>query len=138
MLRLSVAQPDSRCVIRALGRASADAAMLRQIFENLIGNAFKYSAMVEQPTIEIDVQVDQGTNWYRVRDNGIGFDMRYAERLFGLFQRLHSAASFTGTGVGLAIVKRLVERHGGTVEGHSVPGQGATFRFNLGPEADRL
>ena len=138
MLRLTAAQPDSRCVVRLLGRASADPAMLRQIFENLIGNAFKYSAMVAQPEIEIDLRVDQGTSWYRVRDNGIGFDMRYADRLFGMFQRMHSAADFPGTGVGLAIVKRLVERHGGSVEAHSVPGQGTTFRFNLGPEADKF
>jgi len=64
--------------------------------------------------------------------------MRYADRLFGMFQRMHSAADFPGTGVGLAIVKHLVERHGGSVEAHSVPGQGTTFRFDLGPEADSL
>ena len=138
VLRLSAAQPASHCVVRPLGRACADPAMLRQIFENLIGNAFKYSAMVVQPEIEIDLQVDQGTSWYRICDNGIGFDMRYADRLFGMFQRMHSAADFRGTGVGLAIVKRLVERHGGSVEARSVPGQGTTFRFNLGPEADNL
>ena len=138
MLRLATTQPDTRCVVRPLGRASADPAMLRQIFEALIGNAFKYSATVARPEIEIDVQVDHGTNWYRVRDNGVGFDMRYADRLFGMFQRMHSAADFLGTGVGLAIVKRLVERHGGNVNAHSVPGEGATFRFNLGPEAEAL
>jgi len=80
----------------------------------------------------------QPTVAYRIRDNGIGFDMRYADRLFGMFQRMHSAADFPGTGVGLAIVKHLVERHGGSVEAHSVPGQGTTFRFDLGPEADSL
>ncbi len=137
MLRLAATQPDSHCVVRPLGKASADPVMLRQIFENLVGNAFKYSAMAARPEIEIDLQVDHGTRWYRVRDNGIGFDMRYADRLFGMFQRMHSAADFPGTGVGLAIVKRLVERHGGSVDAHSVPGQGTTFRFNLGPEADR-
>ena len=138
VLRLGTAQPDSRCTIRPLGKASADPAMLRQILENLIGNAFKYSTKIAQPEITIDQQMEHEKRWYRISDNGVGFDMRYADRMFGMFQRMHSAAEFPGTGVGLAIIKRLVERHGGNVEAHSMPGRETVFRFNLGPEADRL
>jgi light-regulated signal transduction histidine kinase (bacteriophytochrome) len=134
--RLAAPYPDTRVSIGPLGHARADLAMVRQILENLIGNAFKYSAKVAAPAIHIDAEPVDGAIWYRIADNGVGFDMRYADRLFGMFQRMHPAADFAGTGVGLAIVKRLVERHGGQIEGDASPDAGATFRFHLGrPES---
>jgi len=100
---------------------------------NLVGNAFKYSAGQAVPLIEIGtVPGKGGAAAVFVRDNGAGFDMRYAQRLFGLFQRLHSAEEFPGTGVGLAIVKRILERHGGRIWAESAPDEGATFYFTLG------
>jgi len=130
--------PETTCRILPLGHASADAVMLRQILQNLLGNAFKYSSRTPGATVTMDVVEENGVRWFRVSDNGAGFDMRYADRLFGMFQRMHPAAEFSGTGVGLAIVKRLVERHGGQVQAHAEPGKGATFRFHLGAQAASL
>ncbi len=115
-----------------LPTVEADRAMLRQILENLIGNAFKYSARNEHPRIEIGAQTVAGETVFHVRDNGVGFDMRYAGKLFGMFQRMHAESHFPGTGVGLAIVKRLVERHGGRIWAESEAGRGTTFYFTLG------
>jgi PAS domain S-box-containing protein len=131
--RLAAPYPGTQVWIGPLGPARADVAMVRQIFENLIGNAFKYSAKADAPAIRVETEAREGLVWYVVSDNGVGFDMRYADRLFGMFQRMHPSADFAGTGVGLAIVKRLVERHGGKIEASAVPGEGATFRFRLGP-----
>ncbi len=106
-----------------------DPTLLRQVWSNLIGNAIKYSRRKEPAVIRIGYQ--PATRSYFVRDNGTGFDMRHAGKLFGVFERLHSDADFEGTGVGLAIVRRIVERHGGTVSAQARPGRGATFRFSL-------
>lgn len=92
-----------------------DAAMLRQVWVNLIGNALKFSANRAQPRVEIGALNRDGETLFYVKDNGAGFDLRYADRLFGVFQRMHGGAEFPGTGVGLAIVKRIVERHKGHV-----------------------
>ena len=124
--------PGTTCRVLALGHVSADVAMLRQILQNLLGNAFKYSSHAAGATVVIDTVEEDGVQWIRISDNGVGFDMRYADRLFGMFQRMHAAADFGGTGVGLAIVKRLVERHGGRIEAAAKPGEGASFRFHLG------
>ena len=124
--------PGTTCRVLPLGHVSADVAMLRQILQNLLGNAFKYSSHVADATVVIDTVEEDGVRWFRISDNGVGFDMRYADRLFGMFQRMHAAADFGGTGVGLAIVKRLVERHGGRIEAAAKPGEGASFRFHLG------
>jgi len=105
--------------------------MLHQVLANLIGNALKFSAGREAPRVEIGCCQDGGEQAFFVRDNGAGFDMRYADRLFGMFQRLHSEKDFPGTGVGLAIVKRLVERHGGRIWAESSPDAGATFYFTV-------
>jgi signal transduction histidine kinase len=113
--------------------ADADRALLRALLENLIGNALKYSQRAAQPRVSIGRDAAARGVTFVVRDNGIGFDPARAERLFEPFQRLHSAAGFSGTGVGLASVKRIVERHGGWVDATAVPGNGASFRFSFGP-----
>lgn len=109
-----------------------DPTLLRQVLENLIGNAWKYSAKRTPARIVVGRETRHGRAAYVVRDNGAGFDMRSAERLFGLFQRLHSANDFAGTGIGLASVKRIVKRHGGEVWADAEPGKGAAFYFTLG------
>jgi light-regulated signal transduction histidine kinase (bacteriophytochrome) len=110
---------------------SGDPAMLRQILANLIGNACKFSSQREQPLIEVGSLQQGGETVFFVRDNGAGFDMRYAGKLFGMFQRMHRESQFPGTGVGLAVVKRLVERHRGRVWAEAQPDKGAVFYFTL-------
>jgi PAS domain S-box-containing protein len=111
---------------------SGDPALLKQVWVNLISNAIKYSRKVAQPVVEIaSVPGEDSQTSYLVRDNGVGFDMRYAHKLFGVFQRLHRAEEFEGTGVGLAIVQRVVHRHGGRVWADAQPNLGATFFFTL-------
>ncbi len=118
--------------IDTLGEVDGDPALLRQVFVNLLSNALKYSAPREPTRIEIAAEKPgDGTVVVRVRDNGVGFDMAYADRLFGVFQRLHRADEFPGTGIGLANVKRIVHRHGGRVWAESEPDRGATFYFSL-------
>ncbi|WP_458294008.1 sensor histidine kinase [Geobacter anodireducens] len=111
---------------------SGDPRLLRVLLENLLGNAWKFTARVERPRIEFGAESRNGQNVYFVRDNGAGFDMRYVHRLFGSFERLHGPDEFSGTGMGLAIVRRIVERHGGMVWAESEIGRGATFSFTLG------
>jgi two-component system sensor histidine kinase/response regulator len=125
--------PGAQVAIGALPQLRADGCMVRQILANLVGNALKFSAGREGARVEIDLVGGGGTPEIRVRDNGAGFDMAYSGKLFGLFQRLHSESEFPGTGVGLAIVKRLVSRHGGSIRAESVPGGWTTFCFTLGP-----
>jgi len=108
-----------------------DATLLRQVWMNLVGNALKYSAKQSRPRIEITSERLGSGIEYGVCDNGVGFDSRHAENLFGVFQRLPSSAGFEGSGVGLAIVQRILRRHGGSIRAESVPGRGATFRFRL-------
>jgi light-regulated signal transduction histidine kinase (bacteriophytochrome) len=111
--------------------ACADVTMVRQIFQNLIGNAVKFSAGREHPQVEVGWREQQGEVVYYVRDNGVGFDMQYEKKLYSMFERLHTEDEFPGSGVGLAIVKRLVERHGGRIWAESRSGEGATFYFTL-------
>jgi signal transduction histidine kinase len=111
--------------------AKADPALMRQVWLNLIGNALKYSAKKPDARVEVGGREEAQENLYWVRDNGAGFDMRYAEKLFGVFQRLHRPEEFEGTGVGLAIVQRIVTRHGGRVWAQGKPGEGACFFFSL-------
>ncbi len=111
--------------------AQCDRAMMRQVWRNLIENAVKFSRHAASPRVEIGGATDGNTARYWVRDNGSGFDMRYVNRLFGVFQRLHRPADYEGTGVGLAIVQRIVLRHGGSVSAEGEEGRGATFGFSL-------
>jgi PAS domain S-box-containing protein len=111
-----------------------DPRLLRQVMANLIGNAWKFTGRQAKASIEVGSMVwaDGAPVWF-VRDNGVGFDMAYAQKLFGAFQRLHAPREFTGTGIGLANVHRIVARHGGRIWAEAVPDEGATFYFRLGP-----
>ncbi|MGH8707817.1 MAG: sensor histidine kinase [Burkholderiales bacterium] len=123
--------PQAQVEVGELPPAAADPALLRQVWLNLIGNALKYSARQPAPRVEIGGRADGAQAEYWVQDNGAGFDERYAHKLFGVFQRLHGAHEFPGTGVGLAIVQRVVARHGGRVRAQGKPGAGARFSFTL-------
>jgi light-regulated signal transduction histidine kinase (bacteriophytochrome) len=115
----------------------ADPSMLGIVYEKLIGNAVKYSAPRDPAVIEIGAAGEEsGRPVLYVRDNGVGFDMAYADRLFGIFQRLHPREDFEGTGTGLATVQRIIARHGGRVWARAAPGEGATFYFTLGKPTD--
>lgn len=120
-----------RTVVHDLHPVQADASLMKQVFVNLIGNAVKYSRLTDNPIVEIGSYVELNSNTYFVKDNGVGFDMKYYDKLFGVFQRLHSDHEFEGTGVGLALVYRIVLKHGGNVWAESEPGKGATFYFRL-------
>lgn len=114
----------------------ADLTMLRLVFQNLIENAVKYSRPREKAVIEIGWREGEGEDVFWVKDNGVGFDVKYADKLFGVFQRLHKMEEFEGTGIGLANVRRVVARHGGRTWADGAVGQGATFYFSLPRTAD--
>ena len=118
-------------IIGELAPVEGDASMLRQVWINLIANAIKFTARASNPRIDISCRREAGFVIFSVRDNGAGFDPRYQSKLFGIFQRLHAQADYDGTGVGLAIVKRIVERHHGQVWAEGDLGRGATFHFSL-------
>ena len=111
--------------------ANADGALIRQVWINLISNAIKYSSKKEQPRVEIGCNTREGEIIYYVKDNGAGFNMEYAHKLFNVFQRLHADSEFEGTGIGLAIVQRIIKKHKGNVWAEGVPDEGATFYFSL-------
>jgi light-regulated signal transduction histidine kinase (bacteriophytochrome) len=111
--------------------ASGDATLLRAVMENLLGNAWKFTGKTEDAIIEFGAVQEEGRTLCFVRDNGAGFNMDYADKLFAPFQRLHSVNEFAGSGIGLATVKRILHRHGGDIRGEGMVGQGATFYFWL-------
>jgi signal transduction histidine kinase len=113
----------------------ADPVLLKQVYANLLSNALKFTRRREDATIEVGCETGQRPAAYFVKDNGVGFDMRYADKLFGVFQRLHRAEDYEGTGVGLAIVERIVSRHGGRVWADAGPDRGACFYFTIGSES---
>ena len=108
-----------------------DSSLLRQVWINLLSNALKYSRKKEFTRIEIGCKQEGDRLCYSVSDNGAGFDMKYAEKLFGVFQRLHKTTDFEGTGVGLALVKSIIQRHGGKIWAEAEEGKGAKFYFTL-------
>jgi light-regulated signal transduction histidine kinase (bacteriophytochrome) len=108
-----------------------DSSLLEHVLTNLLSNAFKFTSQRDPALIEVDCVTDATEQVYFVRDNGVGFDMKYADRLFGVFQRLHSQAEFPGTGIGLSIVHRIIRRHGGRTWAQSEPQKGTTMFFSL-------
>lgn len=112
--------------------ARADAGLLRIVLQNLLGNAWKYTQKEARPSIRLSAGEENGQTVYRVSDNGVGFDMDYSDKLFGVFQRLHSVDEFEGVGIGLASTRRAIRRHRGWIRGQAEPGKGAEFVFSLG------
>jgi signal transduction histidine kinase len=138
-LEASISESKGIVNLEALPTIEADPTQIRQLFQNLIGNALKYCAEGVTPVINISSQPgsDNKINIF-IKDNGIGFEQEYANRIFGLFQRLHGRTEFPGTGMGLAICKKIVERHGGTIKAKSAPGKGSTFIITLPVKQIRL
>jgi signal transduction histidine kinase len=132
--RRKAGEPERDIEVRVapLGTVEGDASLLEQVFVNLISNAFKYTRGRKRAVVDIGVEQQGDERVWFVRDNGAGFDMSHAHRLFGVFQRLHTAEQFDGTGVGLSIVQRVVQRHGGRIWAEAEVDRGATFRFTLG------
>jgi signal transduction histidine kinase len=121
--------------IGALPACQADPGLLKQVFVNLLANAFKFTRQCEVAMITVGYREDGGEHIYFVQDNGVGFNMQYVDKLFGVFQRLHSTEEYEGTGVGLAIVQRIIHRHGGRIWADAAVNQGATFSFTLGGDS---
>jgi signal transduction histidine kinase len=130
---MHTAEPDRNVEIKVTSglRVNADERLLRVALENLIGNAWKFTSKTDKACIEIGVDVVGNEPIFFVKDNGVGFSMEYANKLFGPFQRLHTVEEFPGTGIGLAIVQRIFNRHGGRIWAESKPGEGASFYFTL-------
>jgi signal transduction histidine kinase len=142
-LRTEHAGRPVEVVVGDLPTCMADLPLLKQVWSNLLANALKFTQRRASARIEVGCREQDGEQAYFVKDNGVGFDMRYADKLFGVFQRLHRAEDYEGTGVGLAIVQRIVHRHGGRVWAEAEEDKGATFHFTLGrptsaPTEDRL
>jgi PAS domain S-box-containing protein len=133
-LRGEILERAITCRVGALPALECDPGLIKVVFTNLLSNAVKYTRRSAQPVIEIGQLVTDGIPVIYVRDNGVGFDMKYADKLFGVFQRLHRPEDFEGAGVGLAIVSRIIRKHKGTIWAESVPDHGATFFFTLGTE----
>lgn len=127
------ANPNSNVslTLEPIPRIKGDQELLKHVFTNLIDNAIKYSSKEKEPKIKVCATVENGETVIAFSDNGVGFDMEYADKMFGIFERLHSVKEFDGTGVGLAIAKRIIQKHDGEIWADSSPGNGATFYFKL-------
>jgi signal transduction histidine kinase len=117
--------------IGALPTVEADPVQMRQLLQNLIGNALKFRKPGESPVVRVEGAPTKGIVHLSISDNGIGFDQKYAGRIFKLFQRLHERGAYEGSGMGLAICRKIVERHGGQISARSEPGRGTTFLIDL-------
>ena len=137
-LKTTVPERKLQLNIKPLPSAYADHTLIHEVFANLLSNAIKYTGQKETAVIEVGAETDTDENMYYVKDNGAGFDMEYADKLFGVFQRLHSTEEFEGTGVGLALVQRIISRHGGRVWAEGKVNQGATFYFTLPISKERI
>ena len=135
---LQYADPDRKVKVEIVPNLMAygDRNLLSIVLTNLLGNAWKFSSKVAKPRIELGITEQNGKPTYFIRDNGAGFDMEYADKLFKPFQRLHMASEFDGTGIGLSLVQRIIHRHGGRVWAEGKVGEGATLYFTLGQEGD--
>jgi light-regulated signal transduction histidine kinase (bacteriophytochrome) len=131
-LRRSSPVHDVHVTIAAGLHTSGDRNLMRIVLENLLANAWKFTRRAQEPRVEVGMCLKEARSVFYVRDNGAGFDMKYANKLFGAFQRLHGQSDFEGTGIGLATVQRIIRRHAGDVWAEGVVGQGATFYFTLG------
>jgi light-regulated signal transduction histidine kinase (bacteriophytochrome) len=130
-IKATVPERELQLDIKPLPPAYGDQGLLRQVFLNLLFNAIKFTISRKNAVIEVGGYTEGPENVYYVKDNGIGFDMQYADKLFGAFQRLHSDKQFEGTGIGLAIVQRVIHRHGGRIWAEGKVNEGATFYFSL-------
>jgi light-regulated signal transduction histidine kinase (bacteriophytochrome) len=129
-LKVAIRESNATITHDPLPKVRGDAVQLTQVFQNLIGNAIKFRGAVE-PRIHVGAEQKDGEWRFSVRDNGIGIDQKHFERIFIIFQRLHARHEYPGTGMGLAICKKIVERHGGRISLESTPGKGSTFFFTL-------
>jgi light-regulated signal transduction histidine kinase (bacteriophytochrome) len=135
VLRELQPETDKRNVQWKIGRlpyVECDPPLLRQVFQNLLSNALKFTRPREKAIIEVGQEIRDGVSVVFVRDNGVGFSMKYADKLFGVFQRLHRSEDFEGTGVGLATVERIIRKHGGKIWAEAELDKGAIFYFTLG------
>jgi len=128
-LEIRIEETKAKVTVDELPRIKADPLQMRQLFQNLVGNALKFQREGATPVIDINFEEQNGKLLISVKDNGVGFDKQYAEKVFEVFQRLHGRSEFEGTGMGLAIVRKIVERHGGTISAESKENEGATFKI---------
>ncbi len=131
LLEVPLLETGGEVTVGPMPRVLADATQLEQVFANLIGNAIKYRRPEAPPQIRVSAERRDGWWEFAVADNGIGIESEYFDRIFEMFRRLHTHDQYEGTGIGLAVVKRIVERHGGTIRVESTPGEGSTFFFTL-------
>jgi len=130
-LSSAIDETGAEIVVEDLPTVTCDGSQLVQVFQNLIGNAVKFARPGESPVVRVGAFEGDGVWTFAVRDNGIGIEPKYFERIFQMFQRLHTRQEYAGTGIGLALCKKIVERHGGRIRVESTPGQGTTFLFTL-------
>jgi light-regulated signal transduction histidine kinase (bacteriophytochrome) len=134
-LRAEIQERGIECRVGSLPEVVCDPGLMKVVFTNLLSNAVKYTGRLKNAVIEVGHTVKEGQTVIYVRDNGVGFDMKYSDKLFGVFQRLHRSEDFAGAGVGLAIVSRIIRKHNGTIWAEATPDRGATFFFTLGTNA---